>query len=76
MAETKTSIKRAPKRPMRKTFRLAYSVEELAMATSMSRTKIFDALRTGALKGKKLKTRTIILRRDALSWLKGLPDWA
>lgn len=52
---------------------LAYSVLQLAAATSFGKDKIYDELRKGNLRGRKLHKRTIITRLDAVDWLARLP---
>ena len=51
---------------------LAYSVPQLAEATSFGRDKIYAALRSGDLVGRKLDKRTIITRPDAVTWLNNM----
>jgi len=53
--------------------KLAYSPNGLADATDTGRSKIFEEMRAGRLKYRKLGKRTIILQSDALEWLNGLP---
>ena len=52
---------------------LAYSVPQLAEATSFGKDKIYHALRTGDLVGRKLDKRTIITHPAAVDWLNSLP---
>lgn len=62
-------------RGLKKVFRLAYGVDELAIATGISRGVIYKALADGTLKAKKVGSRTVILRSAALAYLKNLPEW-
>ena len=48
---------------------IAYSISELADATSLSRSLIYLHIKTGALKITKVGNRTIILPPDAKNWL-------
>lgn len=51
----------------------AYRVDELAREWPEGRTKIFAAIREGKLKARKSGRSTIILREDALDYLRQLP---
>ncbi len=53
--------------------KLAYSIPELAKQTSICRNNIYAALNDGSLVGRKWGSRTIIIRTDAVRWLKSLP---
>jgi excisionase family DNA binding protein len=52
---------------------VAYSPDAAARAAGVGRTTLFSALKTGALRGRKVGRRTIILREDLLQWLRELP---
>ncbi len=54
---------------------MAFSIAEAAEAASVGRTKIYEALNTGALKARKQGRRTIILAGDLSGWLESLPDY-
>ena len=52
--------------------KLSYSIPEVVAATSIKRGRIYESLKTGALRHKKVGTRTIILRKDLENWLSNL----
>ena len=52
---------------------LAYSIEEAAARANIGRTMLFSALKSGALKARKIGRRTVILDRDLRTWLAALP---
>ncbi len=52
---------------------LAYSVEEAAARANCGRTTVFAAIKSGALKARKIGRRTIILDEDLRRWLVSLP---
>ena len=53
--------------------RRSYSVPEIAYRNNTSALTIWRALASGALKGKKIGRRTVILAEDEAVWLAGLP---
>lgn len=53
----------------------AYRPDELEKEWPLGRTKIFEAIRKGELKARKVGRATIILREDALDYLQKLPAW-
>lgn len=55
--------------------KLAYSIREAVKAGAGSRTKIYEALAAGTLKGRKRGRRTIILTTDLVRYLESLPDF-
>lgn len=55
--------------------KLAYSIPELAKYTSLCRNGVYDALNSGELIGRKFGNRTIVLRSEAMRWLKSLPKY-
>jgi hypothetical protein len=57
----------------RKSSRLAYSIRRLADETDTSRTLIYQEISAGRLLARKIHRRTLILRSDAIEWLRGLP---
>jgi len=59
----------------RRMSRIAYSVPDAAKHSGIGRTSIYEALRAGSLKAKKMNNRTIILRSDLLTFLRSLPDY-
>jgi excisionase family DNA binding protein len=52
---------------------LAHSVEEAATRANCGRTTIYAAIKSGALKARKIGRRTIILNEDLRAWLASLP---
>ena len=58
---------------MRLENKLAFSPNTAAKAAEVGRTKIFEAIKEGELKARKLGKRTIILRDDLVAWLAALP---
>jgi hypothetical protein len=56
--------------------RLAYSIESFAKAADIGRTTVYEAIRTGRLKAKKVGSRTIITTPAARDYLDALPDMA
>jgi hypothetical protein len=57
--------------------RLGYSPDDFPKMTggAISRTRVFEGLRTGKLKGKKAGQRTIITPEEAKKYIDSLPDW-
>jgi hypothetical protein len=51
----------------------AYSVRDFCRAFSVGTTKFYYEVKAGRIRAKKLGTRTIILKSDALEWAKSLP---
>jgi excisionase family DNA binding protein len=54
--------------------KLAFSVEEAAIAAGIGRTLIFEEIRTNRLFARKVGRRTIILKDDLDAWLKSRPN--
>ncbi len=52
---------------------LAYGVDDFAKAASVGRDKLYEAIRSGGLRARKVGARTIILREDGEAWLRSLP---
>ena len=52
---------------------LAYGVDEFAKKARVGRDTIYDAIREGRLKVRKLGVRTLILDEDGMDWLRSLP---
>jgi excisionase family DNA binding protein len=52
----------------------AMSVEEAARILGVGRTSVYAAIASGALKARKLGSRTLILEEDARSFLASLPN--
>lgn len=55
--------------------RLSYTPDEAADETGMSRSRIFKALKDGALMGRKAGGATIILGTDLQAFIDALPNW-
>jgi len=55
---------------------LSYSIQELAEATSLSRSILYEAIQRQQLTAHKLGRRTVVLRCDAIAWLNALPTVA
>lgn len=51
----------------------AFSVEEFSRRYRIGRTKVYEELKLGRLRARKIGRRTIIPADDAESWLHGLP---
>jgi excisionase family DNA binding protein len=55
---------------------LAYSIDEACKTTKLGRTSLYAAIKTGALKARKIRRRTLILHDDLIAFLKALPALA
>jgi hypothetical protein len=64
------------KKPKPQSPPLAHSIEEARKLASCGRTTLHHALKSGALRGRKLGRRTIILADDLRNWLAHLPSVA
>lgn len=51
---------------------LALSVDEVCAATGIGKTKLYQAINSGALKARKLGKKTIVLNDDLKAFLEGL----
>jgi excisionase family DNA binding protein len=49
------------------------SIREFSQLYGVGRTKVYDELKSGRLRGRKVGNRTIIARDDAENWLQQLP---
>lgn len=58
---------------MQESDKIAYTPKSLSQATDTGMTKIWEAIKKGDLKARKLGRKRLILREDAMEWLKGLP---
>jgi excisionase family DNA binding protein len=51
----------------------AYSIDEFRAAFSIGRSVVYEEIRTGRLRARKVGSRTLIAREDAIEWLRNLP---
>lgn len=63
-----------PETPNIDTTPLAYPVNEFAKAVGIGRSKVYEEIRLGRLRAKKLGARTVITGPDARAYLDSLPD--
>ena len=54
---------------------VCYTVEQACVATGIGKTKIYEALESGALPAKKWGKRTLILKADLLKFLSNLEPY-
>lgn len=54
--------------------KISYSPRSLSRSADVGLTNIFLALKTGALRSRRLGKKHIIFHDDAMAWLKSLPD--
>ena len=54
---------------------LSLSIEEVRAATGIGRTKLYQAINSGALKAKKYGKRTIVLKDDLNAFLSSLQTY-
>jgi excisionase family DNA binding protein len=52
----------------------ALSIQEFSLIYGIGRTKIYEELKSGRLRARKVGKRTIIAESDAESWLHSLPE--
>ena len=55
--------------------KLAYTIDEATKEGAGGKTKIYEAIKSGALKAKKRGNSTIILAPDLIQYLEDLPDF-
>lgn len=55
------------------TEKIAYRPLEVCRAVGVGKTGLYEALKTGELKSRKIGRKRLILRDDLQSWLRGLP---
>lgn len=53
---------------------LAYPLNDFAKAIGIGRSKVYEEIRLGRLRAKKLGARTVITGTDARAYLDSLPD--
>lgn len=51
----------------------ALDIDDLAKKSKVGRTKIYDEIKHGRLKARKIGRRTLILAEDARAWLAAAP---
>jgi hypothetical protein len=54
--------------------RIAHSIEDVQRLSSIGRTNIFLAIKTGRLRARKFGRRTVVLDEDLRAFLAGLPE--
>ena len=52
--------------------KLSMTIKDVCAVTGIGRTKIYEAINTGALKARKLDKRTLVLQDDLAAYLAGL----
>jgi hypothetical protein len=72
-----TEALQSPEGDTSASFPLAYSVNTFVKASngSCGRTKVYELIRAGRLKAKRLDGRTLIPARDAAAFIESLPDF-
>ena len=55
--------------------KIAYKIPEAVQVAPVGKTRLYDALNSGALKGHKQGAHTIIMRDDLEAWLQALPEY-
>jgi hypothetical protein len=53
----------------------AQSIEQFAVANSISRTTAYAEIAKGRLKARKIGARTVIIPEDAIKWRRSLPTF-
>jgi excisionase family DNA binding protein len=53
--------------------RLAYGLSEACQLLGLGRTTLYAAIKSGELKARKVRRRTLILHDDLIAFLKALP---
>jgi excisionase family DNA binding protein len=61
------------KEQQRRARQRAFSIQEFSKAYGIGRTKIYEELNSGRLRGRKIGRRTLIAELDAEDWLRRLP---
>ena len=51
----------------------AFSIQEFSLIYGPGRTKVYEELKSGRLRGRKVGRRTIVSEDDAEDWLRRLP---
>jgi excisionase family DNA binding protein len=55
--------------------KIAYKIPEAVQVAPVGKTRIYEALNSGALKAHKQGSHTIIMRSDLESWLRAMPKY-
>lgn len=55
--------------------RVAYTIAAASDAAGVTKQSIQDALRTGALRAKRVENKPIILTAALTAWINTFPDW-
>ena len=55
--------------------KIAYKIPEVVQIAPVGKTRLYEALNSGALKAHKQGAHTIIMRDDLEAWLRSLPDY-
>jgi excisionase family DNA binding protein len=63
----------APQQPL--AARMALSIPESCKLSGIGRSKLYQAIQTGALRARKLGKKTLILPEDLQQWLVDLPSY-
>jgi hypothetical protein len=69
----KTNRKTSDREQQRRANQRAMSIARFSEEYAIGRTKAYEELRSGRLRGRKIGTRTIISQDDAEAWLQQLP---
>jgi excisionase family DNA binding protein len=55
---------------------MALSINDACVAAGVGRNTLYTAITSGALRARKLGTKTLILTADPRLWLESLPDYS
>jgi len=55
--------------------KLAYKIPEAVLVAPVGKTRLYEAINSGALKAHKQGAHTIIMRDDLDAWLRSLPEY-
>jgi len=61
---------------IQQTLKIAFSVEEASLYSNIGKTRLYQAMNSGALKSKKMGRKTLILRSDLESFLSNLDNYS
>jgi hypothetical protein len=54
--------------------KLAFGIDDLEEASGFGRSTIYEQIKAGNLRARKLGRRTFVMADDAKAWLQGLPE--